>query len=498
MNRIVCLRIPGAVLASRFRAHPEWAGTPVVLLDQRDLVLGCSRASRDQGIVVGATRKQAQAICEEARFVTVDPEEDRAEWERLALLLGRFSPHVEIAGDGLFYLNAQGMGRLYGLPREYLAEILLTLQDEQYHARTALAGSRFAAYAATHIESLHVVAPGEDARALAPLPIGVLPLSAHLHDACRNLGIHTLGALASLPVSQLEARFGREGVAAARLAQGDDPTPLRPFRPVGSAIYSLELDGGLEHSEGILLAVEQVARGFCDQLAAQGLDCSEARLYLRLEDRSELTLPLAPATGTASARIWTEAIRLSLEAMTLPAPILVFRLEAVVTAPSEALQKPMFETQRNPGHSDRAALALLKLRQLLGDEGVLVPRRVATYRPEARIAWTPYGKEQDIRTSQSPPAQTPPPTRQPEGMRLCQPPLPLDVRVGEDGRPAWAQCAWVWGDIVHCQGPERLLGEWWNEAYARDYYHVDWRGGERAWIYYDAAQKTWFLQGIYD
>jgi protein ImuB len=83
-------------------------------------------------------------------------------------------------------------------------------------------------------------------------------------------------------------------------------------------------------------------------------------------------------------------------------------------------------------------------------------------------------------------------------LRLCAPPLPVAVRCNADGRPTWVQSAWAWGTLARVEGPERLGGEWWNDRYERDYYRIDWPGGERAWIFHDLLREAWFLHGLFD
>jgi hypothetical protein len=59
-----------------------------------------------------------------------------------------------------------------------------------------------------------------------------------------------------------------------------------------------------------------------------------------------------------------------------------------------------------------------------------------------------------------------------------------------------------WIRIERAVGPERLTGDWWDEAYARDYWRCENDGDEPALvIYHDLGIGTddgWYLQGWYD
>src|SRR5690606_29251331 len=127
-------------------------GRPVVLggiPPARGVVQAASKAALDAGVAPGMTLVQAQAVAPQAHFAAPDAQDMQREWERLAVILGRFSPLVEAAEEpGVFYLDGHGMGRLYPTEREYVSHIRFTLQAEMYQARVAVAGSRFAARAA--------------------------------------------------------------------------------------------------------------------------------------------------------------------------------------------------------------------------------------------------------------------------------------------------------------------------------------------------------------
>jgi protein ImuB len=531
MKRVVCIRIPGAHLAVFLRGKPERQSAPIVILDARGRVLCASRTARLAGVQTGMTRPQVETIRPGTQFADIDHDRETREWQRLAGVLGRFSPSVEIAPEpGVFYLDGHGMGRLYGTTRDYLSHIRFTLQGEGYHTRVAIAGSRFAARAATLLGDVYEVLPGRDKAALAGLPLTVLPLSPSLAEACAALGIQTLGMFSALPSEQLEARFGREGIEAARLARGDDPSPNRPHQFEQLVAVDLELDGPVEQSEAIRLILANLSDRLVQRLADRGLACEEARLHLVLDDRSSETHLLKPAAPTLSARLLAELAQLHIDANPFAAPLIKARLEAAHTSPAAPEQQPLFARASDP---ERAQIALARLRGLLGDDAVLVPRHVATYRPEKRIQWAPYAETQTpstrrpgkssrsttssgsasasknpaknpataSSTAQSSPSTAPPPPPDflsGEGLRLCTPPLPIAVRIDSLERPVWAQSAWAWGKLSAAQGPERIGGEWWSDPYERDYYRVDWESGGCAWIYLDRLQGGWFIHGLYD
>src|SRR6202035_3667468 len=67
------------------------------------------------------------------------------------------------------------------------------------------------------------VAPGSEARFLAPLPVRNIPGVGEVTErALRALGLETVGQLADMPLEKLEKIFGQWGTALYRKARGGD------------------------------------------------------------------------------------------------------------------------------------------------------------------------------------------------------------------------------------------------------------------------------------
>lgn len=53
------------------------------------------------------------------------------------------------------------------------------------------------------------------------------------------------------------------------------------------------------------------------------------------------------------------------------------------------------------------------------------------------------------------------------------------------------------GYIKPIVGPERVIGNWWEQPVARDYYLAVRRDHMPLWIYFDLYQKQWYLHGVF-
>lgn len=100
-------------------------------------------------------------------------------------------------------------------------------------------------------------------------------------------------------------------------------------------------------------------------------------------------------------------------------------------------------------------------------------------------------------------AATPPFPRAPvhtPALRQLAPPEPADVRT-EDGIPRtirWRQQVIA---VTRAIGPERLAGDWWDAAYARDYWRCEDAAGTGDLVLYrdcTASPPAWYVHAWYD
>jgi protein ImuB len=227
-----------------------------------------------------------------------------------------------------------------------------------------------------------VVAEGSERRFLAPLPVSLLhgrlqdPHGDDLPNELERLGIDTLGRLAALPRDAVADRLGPLGLAALRLARGEDD-PLRPRRTWEALAVDLELP---EAASGQQLerALELLIGRLLAHRARRGRALRALRLSARLAAgggwRRQVALRRA---GTERDRI--AAVLLPQLAL-LPAPASNLRLEAVELGPpgGEQLALSAPEEQRRR----RISEAVRQTRAAGGSEAVL---RVLEVDPESRV-----------------------------------------------------------------------------------------------------------------
>ncbi|MGA9885341.1 MAG: DNA polymerase IV [Candidatus Acidiferrales bacterium] len=211
-------------------ARPELAGLPVVVggqRDQRGVVTSASYEARRFGIHSAMPLRTAGKLCPQAIFLD-GHHELYAKWsDRVAAVLGKYSPVVEMASIDEAYLDLAGTERMHGPPlcaaHKLLREITATTG---LPCSGGLAATRLVAKVASEQakpRGLVWVPAGSEAAFLAPLAVRKIPGIGQVTEAALiSLGIETVVQLQNLSSERLEQEFGRWGTALFRKSRGID------------------------------------------------------------------------------------------------------------------------------------------------------------------------------------------------------------------------------------------------------------------------------------
>lgn len=210
--------------------RPELRGKPVVVggqKDQRGVVSAASYEARKYGIHSAMPLRTAGRLCPHAIFLD-GHHEKYGEWsDRVATILAKFSPIVEMVSIDEAYLDLAGTERLHGPPLAAADKLLRTITRETtLPCSGGLATTRLTAKVASDQakpRGLLWVAPGQEQRFLGPLPVRKIPGIGEVTErALRALGIEIVEQIAAVPQEKLEQIFGQWGTALYRKARGGD------------------------------------------------------------------------------------------------------------------------------------------------------------------------------------------------------------------------------------------------------------------------------------
>ncbi|HEY1483164.1 MAG TPA: DNA polymerase IV [Candidatus Acidoferrum sp.] len=210
--------------------RPELRGKPVVVggrPDQRGVVSAASYEARKFGIQSAMPLRTAAKLCPHAIFLD-GHHAKYSEWsDSVATILAQFSPIVEMVSIDEAYLDLSGTERLHGPPLAAADKLLRTITREtKLPCSGGLATTRLVAKVASEQgkpRGLLWVAPGMEARFLAPLPIRKIPGIGEVTErALRALSIEKVEQLAAYSQEKLEKVFGQWGTALYRKSRGGD------------------------------------------------------------------------------------------------------------------------------------------------------------------------------------------------------------------------------------------------------------------------------------
>ena len=512
MMRLACLYVPDFPLAAVRRVEPDLCGAAVAVVDghgPRATVLAASPEAVQRGVGIGLTVAQAMAVAAGLTVRQAAPDVLRAAQAALCDAAESFSPRVEDAGNGLAYLDLNGLHSVYGSESQLATILSQRARHLGLDAHVGVAGSKVAAYlAARRGGGVAVIPPGEEWGFLAPVPLALLDPSPELAATLQRWGIRCIGELAALPANAVGTRVGPEGTQLLRRARGEDAQPLTP-RPLPVHFEEgVDSDYGIDDLEAFLFVVRGLLARLTARVALRGFVCGNLRLSLRLATRGRDDRTVAVVAPSNDVKSLLALVRLHLEAHP---PVAAIDAVRVVTTP-EHLRAAQLDFFRPRGPApERLAVSLARLVALCGADRVGAPAVIDSHRPEtiglAQLVNGVSGvgcREDRCRVSGvrcqaqhlAPSTQHPP--YLPLALRAVRPPQTVEVFCERD-RPAFVRGEGIAGRVVHAAGPWRVQGEWWSDdPYARDYYDTQLSDGGVYRLYCDVPTQHWFVDGVYD
>ena len=405
------------------------------------------------------------------------------------LELGReFTPRVEALGSTPVLLDLAGLGRAWRTPLQLGQALVDAASARALTPNVALAFSRVAALLlARGRTGLTVVAAGDEARTLAPLPLALLELAPEREELLRRWGLRTLGDLAALPARGLAERFGEDGARLLRLARGEDALPLVATPLPRAFAMSLELDWPVDGLEPLSFLLARVLEPLCASLAARGRRAAAMTLELGLASGARFARSLRPAAPSGEPRTWRTLLLLDLEAHPPDDVIQRIAVSAEPT-PARVVQFSLFDPAQPSPERLAETLARLPAWTVAGRGGAAT--LIDTHRPGAFAMTTfapgPVSARAGLIAPVAPRV----------ALRVFRPPLFAEVAC-QGGAPVFVAAPGVRGCVLGHAGPWRVSGDWWDVAYSREEWDVALAAGLYR-IFRDRLREAWFVEGELD
>ena len=461
------------------------------------------------GLATGDLLAGARAKADFLQVRDADPAADDAALRRLALWATRYTPtaspwNEDNGADG-FFLDITGAAHLFGGEEKLLADLAARLRKNGLPARLAVADTPGAAWALSrfHKTPSFVLPSGQEAAALAPLPIGALRLAPETRATLRRLGFKTVGMLLDKPRAPFAARFPTELLRRVDQALGRIDEPLVPVvaPPVYHSLRYL-IEPIFTH-DAIIAHANRLMQTLVHVLTRDDVGARALRLCLYNVDGAVETIDIGLTLPTRDVAHVARLIELKLEALAATCDA-GFGFEAIGLAvtcaePMPARQTELTSASEDGDRTERCANLIDALRQRLGPHSVRHFEPLASHLPERAEVLPPIDGEVPA---------WPEPEQKPRPLLLLPHAEPAEdvTALVPDGPPRRFSWRGVTYDVTGAQGPERIGAEWWRYREpkpTRDYYLVEDSTGHRFWLFREGlygretTAARWFVHGLF-
>ncbi len=445
--------------------------------------------ARCAGIIAGMPRREAEGLFPGAVVLERDLGAETSDFESVVVAIEDLVPKVEVVEPGLVYVPIQGALRYYGGETPLIEKLVDTL-EQWPGAKLGIARGPFAARRAAALAVDAPLSVEDDAVFLAGLPVDVLP-NEDLVATFRWLGIRTLGELSHLPREAMASRFGASGLAAHRLASGEErmvapraiPDDLAVERRYEEPLESLDQVGFAARAlAGRLVSSlnELGAAPYRVEVTAWAVDGTErVRVWRSAEALTEHAL---------AERVWWQ-LRAWIETIGVPGGIVRLRLQPADL--SDAGRQLSLEEDTTS--QVEAARALHRVQTLVGPDAVIQAQLQGGRRPTEQLAWFRWGEDPPAQ-ERSRAAPWPGRTPSPSPALIPSEPQPLEVE-WDAGMPARVRLRSRWEVVTAWAGPWKLTGRWWQGEQSVDRYQVV---TSAAALLCEVRDGATYVVGIYD
>lgn len=491
-----CVHVAEFPTQALVRLRPDLKGKPVLVTQGKapqESVCSFNQLAQRRGATLGMTPLDAASIAG-AVLLSQSAASETAARAVVLECAASFSPRIEEVSRGTacaFVLDIAGTERLFGPPTQLAERLRSALVDAGFHASIAISTNfDTARLKAGTTRGITVIQHGEEAVALANLPIAEMRLEEESLETFVLWGIRTFGALAKLPCAELVMRFGQASSRWVEMARG---ATAHTFQPIETA-FSLEefctFETPVEQIDSLLFIGARMMDCLASRAASRALSLASVTAELKLEGGQTHSIRIRPALPTIDRKFLLKLFHLEIVAHPPPATVTALTLCAEAGQCGK-VQLGLFAPQ-TPEPS-RLDVTLERLKALVGEDRVGSPVLEDTHRPGSFHMESFSLVVQTAETKQA---------RTRMALRRMRPPVPVRVAL-RNLKPATFRSRESSFDVIDAYGPWKTAGCWWGtggwDLEEWDVLAADSTGKSVACLLvYDCTQKEWRLEAHYD
>lgn len=448
--------------------HQQEQTSPVVLLDSRNnRVVQRNATATEAGIQLDMGLGTAAALCHNLQVLPYQPDQEAAQLQHIAERLYSMTSDISLCPPQGLALRIHNMLSLYGGLQPYWQTLNLALQPLKLNYNFATGVSplmaRLLAYAGWNNVS-------EERKTMlahtGKQPLGLTELATKTQQKLQRVGIESVGKLLKLPLKDVAKRFDIDLVTYLGRLTGEFHHALTFYHPPERFERYLELMYEIENTQTLLHPLKHLYSALELFLKLRDQLTQSLHLTLHLRDKGTQEVQIHSAQGEYQAQRWMSLTELTLEQITLDAPVYAMTLCTGGTQVRTPERADLFDG--NKGTLNRLQLVSM-LQAKLGEQAIKGIRLENDHRPENASGQASF-------------EHSSPQTFQLHALRpslLLPKPQPLREKV------------------TLISGPERLHTGWWDQhPVTRDYFIARSDQGQWYWVF-RTPQTHWFVHGIF-
>src|SRR3954447_3533331 len=467
------------------------------------------------GLEIGLPLANARAICPQLQVYDADETADANALNAIAEWCDRFTPLVALDPPHGLSLDITGCVHLFGGEAKLMQSVCDALTAHGLTVSAAIAANAVCARTLNRQVHGRIVADGEEAAAVAPLPVAALGGSEAITLGLRRAGLKSIGDVASRGRNEITARFGAAFTRVLAQALGEADAPISPRRVPPDYIVDKRFAEPVATDTVIAASLSRLAAMLVGAMAQQGKGARRLEACFFRTDGLVRVIAVDTGQPVTEAAVIDRLFRERLEALNDPLdPGFGFDMIRLSASRSEIVVQQQRDLDAHVHDNDELAALIDRIAARIGGKRVVVHLPEDTHIPECAVLAAPAQHHLAAASQAAWPARTEsePPLRP---LRLFEKPEPIKVPFATvpDGPPhhfTWRRATHA---VVRVEGPERIAMEWWQQngqALTRDYFRIEDETGLRFWIFRDGlygselvtkegepAPSKWFVHGLF-
>lgn len=387
--RIIHVDMDAFFAAIEIRDDPSLKGKPIIIGGAdpraRGVVSTASYEARKYGVGSAMPLVEAYRRCPEGIFLQGNMGKYEKVSHELMAILGNFTPLVEPISLDEAFLDIKGCEGLFGDAVTMGKKMQKAIKKELgLTASVGIAVNKFLAKIASDLEKpegLVVVRPGEHEEFLQDMPVEKLwGVGGKTAKILREQGLYTLGQVARMEPSFLEARLGSNGRVLSELARGIDMRAVIPSREIKSIGREQTFPQDIQDRRYMETVMYILAEDVARRLRLKGLKGKVVTVKLRYSDFKTVTRRRTLNTPTnIGKRLFDQGLELLCNIVPEGVSFRLIGLSVSGLQGDEKKQLALFA--ENEAREEKIATVMDELRNKYGDD-IITPARFLELRED--------------------------------------------------------------------------------------------------------------------